>query len=500
MNDPEVRAESTPTESAAARRRSGLTAWEELAQTRVMDEPAARVATLPPRRVPELLRSRPVPELLRFWFENVTRVEGSTRLPARDDHLRLYLDDRGMELSGHGQSAWIPWTKVSELTLGPAKVVPGGDTARSFDVVAMGEGFRLLLPTTSSGFMTSGALEQRLPVWSTMTAEPAHRPPTFASGPGRVGLGGRHRPLTMGPAAPYGPGLLPFPTAPYGPASAPLRTRRTTYLVVGVMLVAAAAALAVALSRSSHHAAIPVAKPPTTLPGPQAKEDLQLAQQVMLTQADVPDGWTIDDHTSESGTSPEVQAGAVRITTALAACMGITAEQGNVVLGGEASDQTAQATSPIFDAPASDADPGFTLQLQTAANIVRTNADQVRDSSLFDNPRYPGCEATAVASEFQLGVNDTSGGSGHPGPALATEFHLPTPAGERSTALVLSFTVTDQEAPVPVEVEVVSMGSDRIEANLQAYAIGGAIPGGILASPVATIEQRVATNSATTSV
>jgi Tfp pilus assembly PilM family ATPase len=66
--------------------------------------------------------------------------------------------------------------------------------------------------------------------------------------------------------------------------------------------------------------------------------------------------------------------------------------------------------------------------------------------------------------------------------------------------VLLSFNVTDQDATVPVQVEVVSLGSDRVEANLQAFALGGAIPAGVLDSPVAALERRVATTTSTASV
>jgi hypothetical protein len=443
---------------------------------------------------------RPVPELVQFWFDDVVRVEGPSGVPTRADNLSLYIDDRGMEVSGPTESYRIPWIKVSEVGLGPAETAPGGGMVRPFDVVTIGEGFRLLLPTTVPRSVRMDALEERLPGWSAVTVDTAPRPPVFAPVPEGVRPMGDPEPVPGRPGS-YGQAVVPFPPSPYGPASPPPRSRRMANLVLGVVLVLAAVGLAFVLSRTSpHHAATPA----TTRPGAGQKAsgnaDRQLAERTMLTEADVPNGWTIDNDNSDSGTSPELRTGETQITTALATCMGITAEQANVVLGGEAPDQTAQATSPIFAAPLSGADPGFALQLQTAANVVRTSADQARDFSLLDKPRYPTCEATAVASELQLGANHASGGTAQPGPATATELHLSAPAGERVSALLSSFTVTDQGAAVSVEVEVVSLGSDRVEANLQAFAIGGTIPGGILDSPVAAFERRVATTTSTVSV
>jgi hypothetical protein len=43
-----------------------------------------------------------------------------------------------------------------------------------------------------------------------------------------------------------------------------------------------------------------------------------------------------------------------------------------------------------------------------------------------------------------------------------------------------------------VVVELVVLGSDRIEAQLQALAVDGPMPGAVVSGSVATFEQRVA--------
>ena len=56
----------------------------------------------------------------------------------------------------------------------------------------------------------------------------------------------------------------------------------------------------------------------------------------------------------------------------------------------------------------------------------------------------------------------------------------------------MAFTVSDRSASVPIEVEIVSLGHDRIEAELQALAMGGQIPSGELSSPLSVFADRVA--------
>jgi hypothetical protein len=52
--------------------------------------------------------------------------------------------------------------------------------------------------------------------------------------------------------------------------------------------------------------------------------------------------------------------------------------------------------------------------------------------------------------------------------------------------------VYDHGSAVPVEVDAVFLGSGRIEADVEAFAVGGRIPDDIVLSSVAAFEQRVA--------
>jgi hypothetical protein len=257
-------------------------------------------------------------------------------------------------------------------------------------------------------------------------------------------------------------------------------------LVGGLVLIVAGVGLAVGLSR---HPGRPLA---SASAAPRPAPDQRTAQALMLTQSDLPHGWRVDTVGDQSGSSGGLRTGEAAITRTFAACMDISDGQAGMVLGGQAGNQTAQVASPVFVGPASASQPGFFMELQTAATIVRTHRDEESDFSLFSRPRYLGCAGRAVASELQLGEDEASGTHGRPGPTTVLPVTLPAPAGEQLSGLVVTFTISDQSNSVPVEVESISLGSDRIEADLQVFAIGGRIPAGVVPESVARFEERVA--------
>ncbi len=258
--------------------------------------------------------------------------------------------------------------------------------------------------------------------------------------------------------------------------------------MVALVLLLSGVGLAVGLSAAS--TSTTASGPTTTVPRPSS--DQLLAERLMLTRADLPEGWRLAQGGGALATSPTVERGQDRITRTLAGCMGISDAQASIVLGGGAADQTAQTSSPIFVAPTSSASAGSALELQTAATVVHSHADQQADFALFGNPKYPACVATASAAELQLGVNQSSGGSETAGPATVSTVALPSPHGVQLSALLMAFTVTAGAASVPVQVELISLGAQRVEASLQVFAIGGQIPNDALLAAFATFEERVA--------
>ena len=270
------------------------------------------------------------------------------------------------------------------------------------------------------------------------------------------------------------------------PPDRPKRTRRTATLVVALSLLVSGIGVAVGLSLTSPSSTV---TPPAH---PTSSADHRLAEQLILTRADLPSGWRTAQGGGATANSPAVRRGEAGITRTLAHCMGISQSQASVVLGGRAADQTAQASSPIFVAPTPSASAGSALELQSAATVVRSHQDEQADFALLSNPRYPQCAATAAAADLQLGVDQTSRGSDQPGPATVSRVTLPGPGGVQTNGLLMAFSVKAGTASVSVQVESIWLGSHRVEANLQIFAIGGQIPSDTVVAPISAFQERVA--------
>ena len=230
--------------------------------------------------------------------------------------------------------------------------------------------------------------------------------------------------------------------------------------------------------------------------------DQGLANQLMLTAKDLPAGWQIGD--DSGGTSQHDLAVQDQINKTFSSCMSITVDQGNVALGGQAQDQTAQAASPPFLAPTPTSPgpgattaPGLsgpvsTLELQTDADIVKSHADEQRDFTLFTGSKFPQCNAAAVAAALQLGLNYATGGDATAGPATAKVVDLVAPPGEQVMGVTMQFTISDGTNQIPIEVDQLVVGTSRTEAQLQALAIDAQFPSDVLSAAISTFEMRVA--------
>lgn len=457
---------------------------------------------------------RAVPEADVFALRAVQRGGVGRQLPWGSGELSLVFDATGIQISGdrEGEHSFIPWTTVSRVSRGATRAAAGGGSETMIGIESPGRIMRFAVHSDRRDPVELSALSDRVGRWSALARPTMPGPggpvPVLApvDVPAASSLeAGPPAPLPVAapstgwppppplpppPGASRSPGLtgFPGPGAP-GPGTAPppRRRRRLVMLVVAVVFLASGAGLAVALatSGSSPHAVVS----PTSSPSP----DQVMADRLMLTQSDLPDGWSVSSsHDNGAAPSPRVRNGEARITRSFARCMGITESQAAVTLGGSATDQTAQSSSPVFVGPPVPAQPGFTLELQTAADIVHSHADELSDFGVLSAARFPQCAGAAVASETQLGANSASGGTDQPGAPSVSVVDPPVPAGVQVVGVLVSFTVSDGSSSVPVEVETVSFGHDRVEANLQALAIGGSIPAGALSSPVSVFADRVA--------
>lgn len=464
----------------------------------------------PPGLVP-----RSVPEADVFRFDEVDLAGGRAHSPRVRRGMAMVFDGRGIEVLGPepNRHAFLPWSEVAAVGIGRAVVGPDGRTETPIEVGSTAGTVRYLVRSELPQSVTMSALEQRVTRWREPTAgltvetapsrPPPPRPPARPDRLDGVGRPPGPAPVPSAvPPPPHAPSVdasAPYAAAPSGPfgphhsdvepnGPVPRRTRRTVTLVVALVLLLSGVGLAVGLSATS--TSTTATDPTTTVPRP--SPDQLLAERLMLTRADLPGGWRLAQGGGALATSPTVERGQARITRTLAGCMGISGTQASIVLGGGAADQTAQTSSPIFVAPTSSASAGSALELQTAATVVHSHSDQQADFALFGNPKYPGCVATASAAELQLGVNQSSGGSDDGGPATVSAVALPSPHGVQISALLMAFTVTAGTASVPVQVELISLGAQRVEASLQVFAIGGQIPNDALLAAFSTFEERVA--------
>ena len=492
---------------------------------------------------------RIVPEADVFTFSAIQQGGGSRQLQWASTHLRLVFDARGIEFIGEGPSeySFMPWASVTRVSRGASRAEPGGGSVTVIGIDSPGRIMRFAVTSNHRDPIELTALSERVARWSTSAGWPtegpggpvppaatpgaptepdpeqhseqdseqdSEQPPDAGSDPDGTdpvpGLpasgvvdeyppGGRPPGRTLpdgeppaalmdAPAGSPSSGPPPWPPGPFGlmPPRRRWRTRRIATLVLALVFLGSGIGLAIALSGSGGS---PTSAPSTTSP---PTPDQALAEQLMLTQNDLPAGWSMSTDSPGSGVAPRIQTGESKITRTFAGCMRISDSEASLVLGGGAADQTAQTSSPVFLGPPSPGQPGFALELQTAATVVRSHQDEQEDFTLLADPRYPQCAGAAVASETQLGADSSSGRNERPGTPSVAVLGLPAPQGEQVSALVVAFTVSDRSASVPIEVEIVSLGHDRIEAELQALAVGGQIPSGELSSPLSVFADRVA--------
>ncbi len=410
---------------------------------------------------------RSVPEQRTFEFVGVEMLNGPVQVASGHDGLTLRFDDAGIAITGReqGQRHVMPWSEVQHVTVGDSTREPSGRASTPMAIESNGATVRLVLDLDREGSVRMEALERCLRWWA-----PAATPRRSRALPGRAPSPGAMRPVDSSLGA------------------APVRRRRLALLLAGLVLIGTGVGLAVSLG--AHGREEPSALNATA---PGLTPDQRLAQRVMLTRNDLPVGWRVQPGPAQADNSAAAAHGQAQITAAFAACMGVSQQKALVVLGGQAPDQTAQSSSPIFMAPPTGSDAGYSLELQTAASVVRTHQDEQDDLALFSNPRYPGCAADATASELQLGVDDLSGTHHRPDTAFGTPFSVAAPVGVHVTALRVDCEVIDHASAVPVEVDEIFVGSDRIEADLEASAIGGTIPQSVVHPSVVAFEQRIAT-------
>ncbi len=455
----------------------------------------------------------------RLRFDGALLVGSVEQGTATVADLTLLVDEQAVTITSRQppDQRIVPWSAITNVWCGPTGVDSTGRTATPLDITSANRTVRFLLYGDRAPAAQISQLRSWLPLWqmgpppqpaiSNPLSAPlppfaAPPPPAFPP-PGRPGW----TPIPYGTPPPPSYGVYPLspfvPPPPLGlpPGFAPpprrRRFRRPATLVIALGLIVAGGGLAAVLLAVADH------NPPSKSNATRTvSPDQGLANRLMLTAKDLPAGWQAGDN--RGGASHHDLAVEDQINKTFNQCMSITADQGNVALGGQAADQTAQAASPPFLAPTATAPggsatapgaqggQGLTLELQTDANIVKTHADEQRDFTLFTSPKFPSCNAAAVAAAVQLGLNDATGGNASAGPATAKVVALVAPRGEQVMGVTMQFTISDGTIQIPTEVDQLLVGTSRTEAQLQALAIGAQFPSDVLSAAVSTFELRVA--------
>lgn len=460
---------------------------------------------------------------VRLRFDGAVLVGSVEQGTATVGDLTLLIDEQAVTISSRQppDQRTVPWSAITNVWCGPTGVDSTGRIATPLDITSANRTVRFLLYGERTPAAQISQLRSWLPLWQgappPQPAIPnplsawlppfaAPPPPPFPP-PGPPGW--TPTPYGSPPPTSYGGyPLSPFaPPAPLGlpPLFAPppprrRRFRRPATLVIALGLIVTGGGLAAVLLAVANHNPSSTSNATRTV-----SPDQGLANQLMLTAKDLPAGWQAGDN--RGGASQHDLAVQDQINKTFNRCMSITADQGNVALGGQAADQTAQAASPPFLAPTATAPggsggsatapgaqggQGLTLELQTDANIVKTHADEQRDFTLFTSPKFPPCNAAAVAAAVQLGLNDATGGNASAGPATAKVVALVAPRGEQVMGVTMQFNISDGMTQIPTEVDQLLVGTSRTEAQLQALAIGAQFPSDVLSAAVSTFELRVA--------
>ncbi len=501
-----------------------------------IDDPSGEAPPSAERRGPA--GPRTVPEADTFRFDGVDQPGGPDDRPDRRN-MTLVFDERGIETSGREtrHHAFVPWSQVVGVTFGAEVDGPDGGVETPIEVESTGGPAHYVVRSDHPLAVMVPALEEQVSRWAAAT--PDEPDPTASSGlvTAWAPPPPRHPPPVAQPAAqPAGPGApspwpppaavdpalagfllappglesptghprpVPYSVGPYGPDGAPAdpahrkrthrkRTHRTATLVVALCLLVSGIGLAVGLSLSSATGGQEVgdgSRPPdrsATGPGADADQSRSprrlagghrcrrrsdIARRAAGPGSDHPGpGPVHGDHEGSGGHGPRWPGarpdGSGRLAD-LHSSHGVRVRR----VGGGAPDGGDRGPQPP------------------------RRAGRLRP---LPQRQVPAVRGDGVGGRAPTGRGPDLGGNraartGHRVARYAARF-------DRRRAVRPADGVHREsgEASVPVQVESISLGSDRVEASLQVFAIGGTIPD--VSASFSTFEQRVASGGKSSEV
>jgi len=224
---------------------------------------------------------------------------------------------------------------------------------------------------------------------------------------------------------------------------------RRSFTALGVALSAGAAVLTGVAGASSAHAAT-VAR----------------AKKALLGLNDLPAGWTA----SPGGPTDQKDEVGVR---QIASCLGVSTKT-------IAADPP-ESTGPEFDQTAEE------LSVNEQVQVFASAAGARADFAAIADPKAPAC-LTGYLNRTLVSTSTTSAVS--TGKFSVSRLSFPA-VGQRSTALALTLSVTDNAATIDTTLEVVVIVDNRTEATLNLTALTSSFPTQVADRLAATAARRI---------
>jgi hypothetical protein len=441
-------------------------------------------------------------------FDGVWLIGEAWGQQAASPNVGLTLESRGMTVTGPGQdqSSTLPWTWVQHFKAGAPRTFPDGRAATVVEVSLVERNITLLVPTDQLSTDEIDELNRYLPV---PVAVPEPSPPFeglntdeaihFTDVPENTEIAGKTDSDTASttasqPVADRKPGRdskFRRGSAKRHSKEFVARSSRLAVLLACLLTIAIAGTVVVALRIKDDNTAsggivIPQAPPTTTPPvrstltGPPASaKSLTVAEQVNLSLADLPAGWS---KVVFVGKAPVPSAFAdvhSSLDQNLASCLRLPLTHVGIITGSGEPGGPRVWPSDIYDS-------NSTLHPSaiSVASLVSSATVEQSDLAILLQPGTSYCLDRYYASSF-ASEHVTSA-------PLVNRFNVVQHAGEEVIGLYVHIGITQNGRPSVYDYDVVVIGAGRLEIALGAQQSGEPFPSSTLDRAVQAIEARAA--------
>ena len=271
-------------------------------------------------------------------------------------------------------------------------------------------------------------------------------------------------------------------------------------LLVVALVLLVALALAIPFLNATTKGQSPSATPPGS-GGQQlsAAGARQIAGEANLTQADLPDGWTVDtsktgplsgflDGGAAAGTaSPAATPKQAKISRQFATCLGTKAISGHL-FGSSGPAALARADSPAF---AQSSTGGALQEVGSSTSVYASAAAVDADVALIVRPSFPQCFGAAIGQSFEAQATTAAPSGATYGTPEIQPLSVPQRTGAKAAAVELAIPVTQAGTTVDIALQFVLVGGGHVEASLFSVSIGKPITAGLTRKLTGDLEGRV---------